>query len=156
MGLGSAREFDLSEARERASAARQKLQDGIDPIDARKAEVAKARALTFEKASLAYFKAHQRNWRNTNYRVQFLSRLKTYVFPKIGQLPVVAVDINLVFEVIEPIGPAKTKIADILRAQIESVLKWATIHGHRNGEDSAALEMYQGLSGSSKTPPRMA
>ena len=157
MGLGSAREFDLSEARERAEAARQQLRDGIDPIDARKAgQVARARAITFKKAALAYFTAHQRKWRNANYRVQFLSRLKAYAFPKIGELPVAAVDVSLVFEVIEPIRLAKTTIADSLRAQIESVLKWATIQGYRNGDNPAALETYRRLSGSSKIPPRMA
>ena len=147
MGLGSAREFDLGEARERANAARQKLRDGIDPIDARKVEqVAKARALTFKKAALAYFKAHQRNWRNANYRVQFLSTLEAYIFPKIGALPIAAVDDSLVFEVIEPIRLAKTKIANNLRAQIESVLKWTTIQGYRNGVSPAVLEKHRGLS----------
>ena len=148
----------LAKPAKEPSAARQKLRDGIDPIDARKVvQVAKARAITFEKAALAYFTAHQRKWRNANYRVQFLSRLKAYVFPKIGALPVAAVDVSLVFEVIEPIRPAKTKIANSLRAQIESVLKWATIQGYRNGDNPAALEIYRRkLSGSSKIPPRMA
>src|SRR3974390_2370979 len=38
MGLGSANDFTLDEARERARKARQQLRDGIDPIDHRKAE----------------------------------------------------------------------------------------------------------------------
>ena len=141
MGLGSAREFDLGEARERADAARQKLRAEIDPIDARKAgRVAKARAITFEKAALAYFTARQRKWRNASYRVQFLSRLKAHAFPKIGALPVAAVDVSLVFEVIEPIRLAKAKSANSLRAQIESVLEWATTQGYRDGDNPAALE----------------
>jgi hypothetical protein len=144
MGLGSAREFDLGEARERAHAARQKLRDGIDPIDARKAEqVANARAITFEKVALAYFTARQRKWRNANYRVQFLSTLKAYAFPKIGALPVAAVDVSSVFEVIEPIWLAKPKNANSLRAQIESVLEWATIQGYRQGDNPAALEYFE-------------
>jgi hypothetical protein len=141
MGLGSAREFDLSEAREKARVARQKLQDGIDPIDARKAErVAKAKTITFEKAALSYFRAHQRKWRKANYRVQFLSTLKAYAFPKIGALPVTAIDVSLVLEVIEPIKLAKRRIANSLCAQIGSVLEWAKIQGYRDGDNPAAAK----------------
>ena len=54
MGLGPLHTVDLNEARERARKARQQLLDGIDPIAARKADLAAkaleaAKALTFEK-----------------------------------------------------------------------------------------------------------
>ena len=39
MGLGAYPDFSLKQARERATAARQLLTDGIDPIDARDAEI---------------------------------------------------------------------------------------------------------------------
>ena len=108
------------------SVAAQPSQTASITIDARKVEqVAEARTITFKKAALAYFKAHQRNWRNAKYRVQFLPTLEAYIFPKIGALPIAAVDDSLVFEVIEPIRLAKTKLATNLRAQIESVLKAA-------------------------------
>src|SRR4051812_27695102 len=38
MGLGSARDFSLAEARERAKKARQQLADKVDPLEARKAQ----------------------------------------------------------------------------------------------------------------------
>jgi hypothetical protein len=44
MGLGPVADFTLDEARERARRARQLLNDGIDPIDARAAERVKAAA----------------------------------------------------------------------------------------------------------------
>jgi hypothetical protein len=52
LGLGSASDTDLKKARERAGNARSKLWDGIDPIDARKAERA-ARALEVARTSAA-------------------------------------------------------------------------------------------------------
>src|SRR6516162_2158527 len=52
MGLGSASDFTLKEARERARQARQLLADGIDPLaskraDKQAAKLAEARKLTF-------------------------------------------------------------------------------------------------------------
>ena len=90
-GLGSCEDFTLKEARERARAARQKISDGIDPIDAKRAEraakaVEAARILTFQDAARHYFDQHERKWKNAKHRAQFLSTLATYVFPKIGKL----------------------------------------------------------------------
>ena len=44
MGLGSASVFDLATARERAKRERQKLADGTDPLEARRADRAAQRA----------------------------------------------------------------------------------------------------------------
>src|SRR5437868_7834881 len=64
MGLGPVDDFTLEEARERARKARQLLQDGIDPIDARIAEretrkteaaLAAAKNVTFERAAAQDF-----------------------------------------------------------------------------------------------------
>jgi integrase len=142
LGLGSARDTKLKMARERARAARQKLWDGIDPIDGRKAERAAraleaARTITFEKAALTYFDAHAESWRNPKHRAQFLSTLKTYAFPKIGSLPVAAIDVGLVLKVIEPIWHEKTATADRVRSRIESILDWATVRGYRTGDNPA-------------------
>jgi hypothetical protein len=49
MGLGSLKDFDLSEARARARKARQLLRDGVDPLEARKVKRAQ-QALEAAKA----------------------------------------------------------------------------------------------------------
>src|SRR5262249_31361788 len=56
MGLGSADTWRLAEARERARRCRQQRDDGIDPIEARKAaklnqELAKAKDVTFRECA---------------------------------------------------------------------------------------------------------
>jgi len=142
MGLGPLHTFDLAEARERARKARQQLHDGIDPLDAREADRAAkaleaARTITFEKAALAYFDAHERSWKNAKHRAQFLSTLKTYAFPKIGNLAVAAIDKGLVLKVIEPIWLDKTETANRVRGRIERVLDWATVRGYRTGDNPA-------------------
>jgi integrase len=142
MGLGPLHTFSLAEARERARKARQQLADGIDPLRAREAQRATqaleaARAMTFEQAVRAYFDGHERKWRNAKHRAQFLSTLKTYAFPRIGSLPVAAIDTGLVLKCIEPIWQDKTETASRLRGRIEAVLDWATVRGYRTGDNPA-------------------
>jgi hypothetical protein len=147
MGLGPLHTIDLNQARERARKARQQLLDGIDPLDARKAQRAAqaleaARTITFEKAAQAYFDAHERGWKNTKHRAQFLSTLKTYAYPKIGKLPVAEIDVGLVLKVIEPIWQDKTETANRVRGRIEAVLDWATVRGYRKGDNPARWKGY--------------
>ncbi len=143
-GLGSLDDFTLKEARERARAARQKLADGIDPIDARRAQRAAqameaARTITFEQAARQYFDQHERKWKNAKHRAQFLSTLTTYVFPLIGKLPVADIDTGQVLRVLEPIWQGKTETANRVRGRIESILDWATVRGYRTGDKPGPL-----------------
>jgi integrase len=147
MGLGPLHTIDLKEARERARRARQMLLDGFDPLDARKAQrtaqaLEAAKTITFEKAAQAYFDAHERSWKNAKHRAQFLSTLRTYAFPKIGNLPVAAIDTALVLRVIEPIWQEKTETANRTRGRIEAVLDWATVRGYRAGDNPARWKGY--------------
>jgi integrase len=142
MGLGPLHTISLKEARDRARKARQQLLDGIDPLDARKAERAAqaleaARALTFDEATRQYFDQHERKWRNAKHRQQFLNTLATYAFPKIGRLSVAAIDTGLVLKCLEPIWHEKTETANRVRSRIESVLDWATVRGYRHGDNPA-------------------
>ena len=142
MGLGALHTFSLAEARDRARKARQLLADGIDPLDARKAERARigleaARFITFQEATRQYFDLHEGKWRNAKHRTQFLSSLTIYAFPVIGGLPVAAIDTGLVLKAIEPIWLTKTETASRVRGRIEAVLDWATVRGYRTGDNPA-------------------
>jgi len=142
MGLGALHTISLKEARDRARKARQQILDGVDPLDAKKAEraarsLAEARSLTFEEASRLYFDAHEKKWRNAKHRAQFVSTLRTYAFPTIGRLPVAEIDLGLILKVIEPIWQNKTETASRVRGRIESVLDWASVRGYRTGENPA-------------------
>jgi len=142
LGLGSYRTFSLAEARLRARKARQAIADGTDPIDAKRAErtaqaLEAARLITFEAATRQYFDQHERKWRNARHRAQFLSSLRQYAFPKIGRLPVAAIDTGLVLKCVEPIWADKTATAARVRGRIESVLDWCTVRGYRTGDNPA-------------------
>jgi integrase len=143
LGLGPLHSIDLDDARARARKARQQLLDGIDPIEARKAERAAraleaARSLSFEDASRQYFAAHEAKWRNRKHAAQFLSTLRDYVFPQIGKLSIASIDTGLVLRCVEPIWAGKTVTADRVRRRIEAVLDWSTVRGYRPAGDNPA------------------
>jgi integrase len=142
MGLGPVHTVSLQEARERARKCRLLLLDGIDPVSARQAERAakaleEAKRITFQQAATEYCVQHEAKWRNAKTPAQFLSSLKSYVFPKIGALPVAAIDTGLVLKCIEPIWQTKTETANRTRSRIESVLDWAAVRGYRVGDNPA-------------------
>jgi integrase len=142
LGLGPLRLFPLKEARQRARAAQRDLSDGTDPLlakrDARAKEaLAAAKALSFAEAATSYFNQHEKKWRSTKHRDQFLSSMRHYAFPVIGLLPVSTIDTALVLKVIEPIWQTKSETARRLRGRIENVLDWATVRGYRSGDNPA-------------------
>ena len=54
-----------------------------------------------------------------------------------GELPVQAVDTDLVIKALAPIWTTKTETASRLRGRIESVLDWATVSKLRTGDNPA-------------------
>jgi hypothetical protein len=142
MGLGSAHDFSLAEARERARKARQQLKDGIDPLTQRRADKAAraleaAKSMTFKQCAEAYIAANRGGWKSARHGQQWLSTLRDFVYPHIGNLPVAAVDTGLVLKCIEPIWKDRTETASRTRGRIEAVLDWATVRGYRSGDNPA-------------------
>jgi integrase len=135
LGLGKLRDFSLREARERARRARQLLADGVDPIEAKRAQRT-VPTLTFRQAVEAYNRLHEQKW--TARRPQFLSSLRQHAFPILGDLPLPAIDTPAVLRVLEPIWIGKTETGSRIRARIEAVLDWATVSGHRPKGDNPA------------------
>jgi integrase len=142
MGLGPLALYGLADARARALEARRQRHDGIDPIDARRAERARqrldaARAITFKECAEGYIASHQVGWHNDKHKYQWSATLSTYVYPLIGALPVQAVDIALMLKVLEPIWRAKPETASRVRQRIENILDFAKVRGWRDGENPA-------------------
>jgi integrase len=142
MGLGSARDFSLQEARERAKKARQQLADKVDPLEARKAQRAAqalevAKAMTFKECATAYIEANEHAWKSRVHARQWSSTLATYVYPRIGNLPVNEIDPGLVLKCIEPDWHAKTETMSRVRGRIESILDWAGVRKYRSGDNPA-------------------
>jgi integrase len=142
MGLGPLHTIGLGEARGRAADCRRLLLEGIDPIEARKAQRAKVRleaagAVTFAHAAARYIESHRAGWRNAVHAAQWPATLEAYAYPVIGGLPVQAITTALVMRVLQPIWATKPETASRLRGRIEAVLDWAKAQGYREGENPA-------------------
>jgi integrase len=143
MGLGSVDAIGLAEARELAAAARRVLTAGGDPIEARRAEraraeVAVAKVVTFQEAAERYVTAHKAGWRNPKHAAQWGATLAAYAYPVFGDLPVADIDTGLVLKAIEPIWATKSETATRVRGRVESILDWARVRGYRcEGENPA-------------------
>jgi integrase len=159
MGLGSAFDFSLAEARDRnRRLVRQKLADGIDPLLTRRAERAAAKAaaaktVTFDEACRRFLEQHGGKWANPKHRKQWEATLRNYAAPIIGRQPVGNIDVPLVLKVLEQPVPAernrpagslwatRKETASRLRGRIESVLDWAKVRGYREGDNPAAWSL---------------
>jgi integrase len=142
MGLGPVALYGLHEAREKAREARRLRHEGVDPIDARRAERARqrleeAKSVTFKQCAEAYINAHRAGWRNDKHAGQWSATLSTYAHPTIGALPVQAIDTALVLKVLEPIWATKPETAGRLRGRLENILDFAKARGYRDGENPA-------------------
>ena len=142
MGLGALHTVSLAEARIKAHTCRQSILNGLDPIQARdalqmNALAAAAKTVTFRAASEAYIESHRTGWKSVKHAEQWTNTLDTYAHPVFGELPIAAVDTGLVMRALTPIWTTKTETASRLRGRIESVLDWATVQGHRSGDNPA-------------------
>src|ERR1035437_590197 len=148
MGLGavSTRNGDgyttLIKARQKRTRAREMLEEGIDPLQTKRAgltaeRLEKARSVTFAQCADQYIKSHEAGWKGAKHARDWRGSLAKYAFPVIGELPVATIDLVLVKKILEPIWKTKTKTAVDVRSRIELVLNWAKIHGYRDGEDPA-------------------
>ncbi len=103
MGLGPTHTVTLAEAREKARGCRNLRLEGVDPIEGRRAERAKARlaaakAMTFEMCAERYMAAPKAGWRSPKSLAAWEGALGTYVYPVFGDLPVQAIDTALVMK----------------------------------------------------------
>ena len=142
MGLGSAGTFSLAEARDKALACRKLCAEGLDPIEAKRAQqdearLEAARAMTFRQCATSYIESQKAGWRNTKHAAQWTATLNTYAYPVFGDLPVQAIDTGFVMQALQPIWVGKPETATRVRGRIESVLDWAKTHGYRRGENPA-------------------
>jgi len=93
--------------------------------------------MTFRACAETYIETQEAGWRNAKHASQWRNTLKTYAYPIIGDLPVEAIDIEMVLEVLNPIWKTKTETASRVRSRIEQVIDWAAVHRYRTGENPA-------------------
>lgn len=143
MGLGPYPLVTWTTARQKAREARLQLLDGVDPVEARKAQKAaliakRAKALTFKEAAERYLKEKGGEWKTEDQRRAFSSTMGRYVFPTIGSMAIADIDTAAVLSVLRPIWKPIPKVAGLLRIRIEKILAWAQVNGFRPAGDNPA------------------
>jgi integrase len=157
-GLGRAGEgrnsVRLAEARENASILFRQVKNGIDPLLARDAQTAAAKAaaqdaavrrVTFREAARRFIDGHTPSWKNPKHVAQWGTTIEIYANPAFGDLPVGDIATAHVLAAVEPIWLTKPETASRLRGRIERILDFAKTRGWRSGENPAAWKGHLAL-----------
>ena len=142
IGLGPFPEISLKAAKERALEAKDKLAHGIDPIAERKATqaalmAAARRGMTFADAWSEYAAEKVKEFSTDRYRAQWRATVDTYAIPELGPMLVQDITLQDILRVLQPIWNEKTVTAVKVRERLEKVLAYATVQGHRTGDNPA-------------------
>jgi integrase len=124
-GIGSAKLYSLSEARDRAWEVRRALADGRDPQLLW--QTPPALLLTFKEAAESFFaKASKAGDKR---RKQGTSMLAAYAFPSLGKLQVQSIDADRIAECLRPIWTTKPETARQVRSLIVRILSFVRPDG---------------------------
>nr|WP_232629210.1 site-specific integrase [Methylobacterium sp. Leaf118] len=139
MGLGAINSVPLTAARDLASAARQKIASGTNPLtEKREASPPPipTKAVTFGEVAQTYMADQEVGWKNEAHRKQWRQTLEVQA-AAIWPMPVAQISTNDVLDVLRPIWATKSETARRIRGRIERVLDAARTSGHRSGENPA-------------------
>ena len=124
LGLGSARDVTLSEARAEAADCRKLLAADRDPFTERKGlRAAAKKAMSFKEAMEACFEAKRHQWRNEKHGAQWRMTLRVYAAPLHDKSPAKITTAD-VLAVLKPIWTTKPETASRVRGRIEMVLDY--------------------------------
>lgn len=141
LSVGAYPEVSLRQAREKAMDVRNAIIKGINPVVERKnAKNAPkpAPAVLFKEFALAHIERMRPQWRNAKHGDQWVSTVKTYAFPVIGELPLDQIDTEHILSILMPIWKEKSETASRLRGRIEKILTAAIVQKHRPAFNPAA------------------
>jgi integrase len=133
MGLGGANVVPLTDAREKATDARRKVAQGLNPIIERKRDNG---IPTFGQMADDVRETLSAGFRNEKHKAQWKSTLETYA-ASLRAKPVDTIATDDVLAVLKPIWTEKAETASRLRGRIEKVLDAAKAKGFRDGENPA-------------------
>jgi integrase len=147
MGLGSADEVSVAEARRRAVEAKALVARGIDPLDRRSGEIASAKAEaavpTFRALAERVIEQKAPGWRSSRQGRIWLDSLRLYAFPLLGEMPVNTIRTEHVLAVLTPIWTRIPETAQRVRQRMEAVLAAAAALGYRD-RDSVNPALWKG------------
>ena len=126
MGLGGYPAVNLAQARTKAADNRSAVAGGINPI----VEKRRATTPTFSEAALKVHALNLPTWRNGKHAAQWISTLKTYAFPMVGDMKVDAIRKIDVLACLTPIWTSKPETARRVRQRMRAIFSWAMAHDY--------------------------
>lgn len=128
LGLGSVSMVTLAEARRQALENRRLARSGGDPLALRDQDMVP----TFAEALETVIDNYRPTWRNAGKsEAQWRASMETYALPKLGRMPVSAINTRHVLGVLLPVWHAKRETAQRVRQRIGAVMKWSIAKGFR-------------------------
>lgn len=133
-GIGSANLLTVSEAKEIADQFRVLLRKGVAPVMPKEKLVVESvfeECPTFEKYALETIEriAKVRVWKNRQYKLQWISSIRTYAVPVIGKKKLSEITKKDVLDVLCPIWEEINESASRLRGRLENIFSYAVSDG---------------------------
>ncbi|MCY4623325.1 MAG: tyrosine-type recombinase/integrase [bacterium] len=124
IGLGAYPIVSLAEARTKALANRRTIEKGLDPRG--------SRVPSFSQAAEKVIAIHAAGWKpGGKSEGQWRSSLATYVYPRLGRIPVDRVTTADVMACLVPIWHTRPETARRIRQRVGAVMRWAIAQGYR-------------------------
>ena len=121
MGLGSALDVKLQDARKKAEKCRHQIDQGLDPIIERD----KQNEPTFLECATIYLEAHEPKWKNEKHIYQWRQSLFEHAKP-IHNLRVSQISTSDILQILKPIWLSKYETANRTRGRLESCLLYTS------------------------------
>lgn len=119
----------IAEARRKAQEARDKICEGIDPVQERRSaraalKAARLTGITFKQAAESYIADQEASWSNSKHAGQWSATLKTYAYPTLGSIQIADITTAHVLEVLKKdnFWSAKAETASRVRQRVEKVI----------------------------------
>jgi len=129
--LGSCKYVSLAEARDRAYNLQKIIKNGGDPLLDRK----KQSAIPFFKdAAEQVWKQNLPTWKNEKHKTEWISSLRRYAYPHIGELRMDEISSAHIMQMLSPIWLEKAETARRVKQRLGTILDWAKASGYRSGD----------------------
>ncbi|WP_139413087.1 tyrosine-type recombinase/integrase [Bartonella mastomydis] len=131
MGLGSCSVVSLKEARLKATACRDLLHQGIDPIRKRNNEKLQRSidSISLREIVLSAFEAKKSELKNEGTAARWLTPLTLHVFPKLGDIAITELTQIDIKECLSPIWKTKNETASKALSRLNIAVKHAAARG---------------------------
>ncbi len=121
-GLGNYPEIGIAEVGKLATAMRDNIAAGADPLEAKKIEMSAPSIPTFKAAATTLHSELLPGWKNFKHGQQWINTLEEYAFPEIGALPLNEIQPRHVADVLRPIWLSKAETSTRVKQRIHAVM----------------------------------